>query len=140
MARASTTSSDRPRPRPGSACPPGLPKGECLYDWAAACPPLEATVTDLVRVAGCRWKIEEVFQSARNECGLDQYEVRRYVGWYRHITLALLAHTFLAAIAAVPEVSLGERTARAVYRLTCSDGYHRLGVNGARVQILSSRL
>lgn len=60
-----------------------------------ACTPLEATVADLVRVAGSRWKIEECFQSAKNECGLDQYEVRRYVGWYRHITLAMLAHAFL---------------------------------------------
>jgi len=64
-----------------------------------ACAPLEATIADLVRVAGCRWKIEECFQSAKNECGLDQYEVRRYVGWYRHITLAMLAHAFLAVIA-----------------------------------------
>ncbi|WP_344559663.1 IS701 family transposase [Kitasatospora saccharophila] len=65
-----------------------------------ACAPLDATVADLVRVAGCRWKIEECFQSAKNECGLDQYEVRRYVGWYRHITLAMPAHAFLAAMAA----------------------------------------
>jgi SRSO17 transposase len=64
-----------------------------------ACAPLDATVADLVRIAGCRWKIEECFQSAKNECGLDQYEVRRYVGWYRHITLAMLAHAFLAAMA-----------------------------------------
>ncbi|MFB7454977.1 IS701 family transposase, partial [Streptomyces sp. NPDC056194] len=46
------------------------------------------------------WKIEECFQSAKNECGLDEYEVRRYVGWYRHITLAMLAHAFLAIVAA----------------------------------------
>ncbi|MQY40867.1 hypothetical protein SRB17_89000 [Streptomyces sp. RB17] len=39
-------------------------------------------------------------QAAKNECGLDEYEVRRYVGWYRHITLAMLAHCFLAAMAA----------------------------------------
>ncbi|MFD5271557.1 IS701 family transposase [Streptomyces sp. NPDC058335] len=64
-----------------------------------ACASLEATLADLVRVAGCRWKIEECFQSAKNECGLDQYEVRRYVGWYRHITLAMLAHAFLAVMA-----------------------------------------
>lgn len=43
--------------------------------------PLDATVADLVQVAGCRWKIEECFQSAKNKCDLDQYEVRRYVGW-----------------------------------------------------------
>jgi SRSO17 transposase len=38
-------------------------------------------------------------QAAKNECGLDQYEVRRYVGWHRHVTLAMLAHAFLAATA-----------------------------------------
>ncbi|MFD7909092.1 IS701 family transposase [Kitasatospora sp. NPDC059747] len=64
-----------------------------------ACAPLEATIADLVRIAGCRWKIEECFQSAKNECGLDQYEVRRYVSWYRHITLAMLAHAFLTVLA-----------------------------------------
>ncbi|MFB8039638.1 IS701 family transposase, partial [Streptomyces sp. NPDC056004] len=71
---------------------------EIAYYLASA--PLDATVADLVRVAGSRWKIEECFQSAKNECGLDQYEVRRYVGWNRHITLAMLAHAFLAAMAA----------------------------------------
>jgi SRSO17 transposase len=57
-------------------------------------------VADLVRVAGMRWQIEECFQAAKNECGLDQYEVRRYVGWYRHITLSMLAHAYLAVMAA----------------------------------------
>ncbi|GAA3476048.1 hypothetical protein GCM10018966_005750 [Streptomyces yanii] len=70
---------------------------EIAYYLASA--PLEATVADLVRIAGCRWKVEECFQSAKNECGLDQYEVRRYVGWYRHITLAMLAHAFLTVLA-----------------------------------------
>ncbi|MEU9255715.1 IS701 family transposase, partial [Streptomyces sp. NPDC048270] len=55
---------------------------------------------DLARVAGMRWAIEECFQAAKNECGLDEYEVRRYVGGYRHITLAMLAHAFLAGLAA----------------------------------------
>jgi SRSO17 transposase len=60
---------------------------------------LEITARELVRIAGTRWAIEECFQAAKNECGLDQYDVRRYVGWYRHITLAMLAHAFLAATA-----------------------------------------
>jgi SRSO17 transposase len=64
--------------------------------------PLQVTVQELVRVAGARWAIEECFQAAKNECGLDQYEVRRYPGWYRHITLAMLAHAFLAATARRP--------------------------------------
>jgi SRSO17 transposase len=54
----------------------------------------EATVADLARVAGTRWAIEEGFQRAK-EIGLDQYEVRRWTGWYRHVTLCLLAHAFL---------------------------------------------
>jgi SRSO17 transposase len=41
------------------------------------------------------WRIEEGFQTAQGEVGLDHYEVRRWPGWYRHITLALLAHAFL---------------------------------------------
>ncbi|WUT58279.1 hypothetical protein OIE50_48995 [Streptomyces canus] len=62
--------------------------------------PVGTGVDQLVRVAGRRWAIEECFQAAKNECGLDQYEVRRYVGWTRHITLAMLAHAFLAVTAA----------------------------------------
>jgi hypothetical protein len=50
---------------------------------------------ELVRIAGARWAIEESFQSAKGEVGLDQYQVRRWDGWYRHITLAMLAHAFL---------------------------------------------
>jgi SRSO17 transposase len=71
--------------------------------------PLETTVQELVRIAGTRWAIEECFQAAKNECGLDQYEVRRYVGWYRHITLAMLAHAFLAAMAHQPREKGAER-------------------------------
>lgn len=58
--------------------------------------PAETTLEELVRVAGIRWSIEEGLEEAKGQVGLDQYEVRRWVGWYRHITLALLAHAFLA--------------------------------------------
>lgn len=53
------------------------------------------SLAELVQVAGTRWAIEESFESAKGEVGLDHYEVRRWPGWYRHITLALLAHAFL---------------------------------------------
>jgi SRSO17 transposase len=71
---------------------------EIAYYFAYA--PVACTVADLARVTGMRWAIEECFQAAKNECGLDEYEVRRYVGWYRHITLAMLAHAFLTGLAA----------------------------------------
>jgi len=57
--------------------------------------PAGIPLVGLVRVAGIRWAIEESFQTAKGEVGLDHYEVRRWPGWYRHITLALLAHAFL---------------------------------------------
>lgn len=57
-------------------------------------------LAEVVRVAGTRWAIEECFQAAKNEVGLDQYQVRRYPAWYRHITLTMLAHAFLSAMAA----------------------------------------
>jgi SRSO17 transposase len=57
--------------------------------------PASTSLVGLVRVAGSRWAIEDGFQQAKNEVGLDHYEVRRRPGWYRHITLALLAHAFL---------------------------------------------
>ncbi|MFE4177049.1 IS701 family transposase [Streptomyces sp. NPDC056909] len=75
-----------------------------------------ATVEDLVHIAGSRWAIEECFQAAKNECGLDQYEVRRYPGWYRHITLAMLAHAFLAAMAAAEIEKGAEETMTALSR------------------------
>ena len=58
--------------------------------------PAEAALVELVRVAGTRWIIEDAFKEAKQEVGLDEYEVRRWTGWYRHITLALLVHAFLA--------------------------------------------
>ena len=51
-----------------------------------------------MRVAGTRWTIEECFEEAKGQVGLDQYEVRKWEGWYRHITLAMLAHAYLAVV------------------------------------------
>jgi SRSO17 transposase len=67
--------------------------GELAYYACFA--PLDTSLVGLVRVAGVRWAIEDGFQQAKNEVGLDHYQVRRWPGWYRHITLALLAHAFL---------------------------------------------
>ena len=62
----------------------------------------DATLEHLARVAGTRWRIEEGFQRAK-EIGLDQYEVRRWEGWHRHITLCLLAQAFLAVTRAAAQ-------------------------------------
>lgn len=52
----------------------------------------------LARVAGLRWTVEECFEVAKQEVGLDDYEVRSWHGWYRHMTLAMLALAFLVAM------------------------------------------
>jgi SRSO17 transposase len=57
---------------------------------------METTVADLARVAGTRWVVESCFAEAKGEVGLAEYEVRRWDGWHRHVTLALLAHAVLA--------------------------------------------
>ncbi|MCA1821342.1 MAG: IS701 family transposase, partial [Pseudonocardia sp.] len=56
-------------------------------------------LAELVRVAGSRWGVEETFQFAKNETGLDHYQLRRYDAWYRHITLSMLAAASLAVTA-----------------------------------------
>ena len=60
--------------------------------------PAGTAVEELVKVAGTRWAIEECFEETKGQVGLDQYEVRRWDGWYRHITLAMLAQAYLAVI------------------------------------------
>jgi len=71
--------------------------------------PTDTPLRELVRVAGARWAIEESFQTAKGEVGLDQYQVRRWDGWYRHITLAMLAHAFLTATRAAAGAKRGLR-------------------------------
>jgi SRSO17 transposase len=62
--------------------------------------PADTCDEELIRVAGTRWAIEECFQTAKGQVGLDEYQVRKYHAWYRHITLAMLAHAFLVVTAA----------------------------------------
>jgi SRSO17 transposase len=62
--------------------------------------PARASLQEVVKVAGTRWAVEECFETAKGEVGLDQYEVRSWAGWYRHITLALLAHAYLTVVRA----------------------------------------
>jgi SRSO17 transposase len=58
--------------------------------------PRRSSLADLAWIAGARWRIEECFQQAKNEAGLDHYQVRTWRAWYAHITLSMLAHAWLA--------------------------------------------
>jgi SRSO17 transposase len=65
--------------------------------------PAETPLGQLIAVAGGRWRVEECFQAAKNQAGLASYQVRDYTAWYRHITLAMLAHAYLSATRATAE-------------------------------------
>ena len=70
-----------------------LSDGELAY--YVVCAPVTTPLQRLVNVAGQRWTVEECFELGKDEVGLDQYEVRHRIGWYRHITLAMWALAYL---------------------------------------------
>jgi SRSO17 transposase len=81
--------------------------------------PLAAVIT----IAGRRWGVEETFQAGKNEVGLDHYQVRLHRGWYRHVTLAMLAQAWLAVIAARNREQ--ETSSPDARRRTTAVGYQR---------------
>ena len=75
--------------------------------------PKSTSLATLARIAGLRWPIESLFEQSKGEVGLDQYEVRSWVGWHRHIKLAMFAFAYRAvirknAIAGVDPMNLAE--------------------------------
>jgi len=70
------------------------------YAYYLCAAPPQATLADLAIAAGQRWSIECCFESAKQETGLDDYEVRSWHGWYRHVTLSMSALAMLAAVRA----------------------------------------
>jgi SRSO17 transposase len=73
-------------------------KAEVTYYTVSA--PEKASLEEIVRVAGTRWAIEESFEKAKGEVGLDHYEAPSWDGWFRHITLSMLAHAYLTVVGA----------------------------------------
>jgi hypothetical protein len=69
--------------------------GESRIDYALSNAGSEVPLVDLVRVQRQRHRIEEIFEAGNGEAGLDHYEVRSWVGWHHHLTLALVALWFL---------------------------------------------
>ena len=87
--------------------------------------PAGTTLADLVRVAGTRWTVAICCEAAKQEVGLDEYEVRSWTGWHRHITLACLAHAFLTVVRAhgvdpLAEAHKGDRPRGSLARFRAS--------------------
>ena len=68
--------------------------GELAY-FSTWCP-AGTSIEILVGVEGCRWSIEDAFETAKNELGLDHNETRSWHGWHRHVSLVMLAFAVLA--------------------------------------------
>ena len=60
--------------------------------------PAATSIETLVKVEGHRWAIEDSFETAKNEFGLDHNETRSWHGWHRHVSLVMLAFAMMAAI------------------------------------------
>jgi SRSO17 transposase len=60
--------------------------------------PVQTPVSEFLRLSGMRWPIETIFEEAKGEVGLDQYELRSYLGWHHHMLLVALAHHFLVRL------------------------------------------
>ena len=60
--------------------------------------PAQTSIETLVKVEGHRWAIEDSFETAKNELGLDHNETRSWHGWHRHVSLVMLAFAMMAAI------------------------------------------
>nr|WP_221885562.1 transposase [Halomonas populi] len=60
--------------------------------------PCGTSLEDLALAAGARWNIERCFHESKSQLGLDQYEVRTWRGWYRHITLVMAAYALLVTL------------------------------------------
>jgi SRSO17 transposase len=71
--------------------------------YYACCGPRRSSTADLAWTAGSRWRIEECFQQAKGEAGLDHYQVRTWRAWHAHVTLSMLALAWLAASRAQAE-------------------------------------
>jgi SRSO17 transposase len=71
--------------------------------------PAEVLLEKLAQVRGSHWSVEQSFEAAKGECGLDEYETRGWVGWHHHTALSLLALWFLA----LQRRRLGEKRATA---------------------------
>ena len=63
--------------------------------------PLETAIQKFIEVAGTRWTVETCFKESKSEVGLAEYEVRSFEGWYKHITLALIAIAILTALSSL---------------------------------------
>ena len=93
------------------------------------------SLATLARVAGRRWAIEECFEVAKQEVGLADYEIRSWHGWYRHITLAMLALAFLASMRVKLNAATSHKRGRRSLDLWSTSARARSAVSSAAFSV-----
>ena len=78
--------------------------------------PEDTPIEDLVRLAKIRWRVEHDYRELKTGLGLDHFEGRSYLGWHRHVTLAVLAQAFITMIRTGPKVACAGMTLYQVLR------------------------
>ena len=102
-----------------------LADGERAYftTWCPSGTPIET----LVRVEGARWRVEEGFETTKNELGLDHNESRSWHGWHRHVSLVMLAYAIMTAVRYQANATTPKKTMRSL-RQSSSGGQFRKSV------------
>ncbi len=85
----------------------GVKPAEMAYILIFA--PTGTSLEEMVEAFGGRWTVEQCFEEGKGEVGLDEYEVRSWHGWFRHVTLSMLALAFLAALRANGEENVHKK-------------------------------
>jgi hypothetical protein len=96
----------------------GVKPAEMAYVLVFA--PAGASLEEMVEAFGARWTVEQCFEEAKGEVGLDEYEVRSWHGWYRHQTFSMLALAFLAALRANEKEDALKKRRTALEPETCA--------------------
>ena len=79
--------------------------------------PTSTSLEKMVEAFGARWTVEQCFEEGKGEVSLDEYEVRSWHGWYRHITLSMLSLAFLTALRAYGEETILKKSLSSWTRL-----------------------
>ena len=93
----------------------GIKPAEMAYILVFA--PAGTSLEEMVEAFGSRWTVEQCFEEAKGEVGLDEYEVRSWHGWFRHITLSMLAMALLTALRASGEATVLKKSLSRYSRL-----------------------
>ena len=80
------------------------PQGIYEIEYFLTHAPQDTAITAMITAAGLRWNIEDDNKAGKDLLGLDHYQVREWEPWYRHVTISMLAHAFLA----ITRASLGK--------------------------------